>query len=215
MAPSNPEHDDTLQIDPVGFRAVDDDDVKTREYRRPNFAPPAPWTIAEPLPATNARRRSSKHTITKTVPALRRMVGMPVHPSLALPAAPKPSARSVKVAPRPMKSKSRALATAMAFLATLLAIAAAVIALTPPAATQGSVIVTAYGASGLPSEGFKVIADGTTRCDSVPCNFELEPGDHWVTVVAPGYELPSSRRVFVSERSESSVHFELVPSSVD
>lgn len=203
---------DTWVTDP---RLPDEDEAKTRVYVRPQ---PVEWAYSADIAKPNRRRRSLQYTRTMTVPALRYLVGMPVMPAFA----PKASAGApVAVASvrRPAKQQkrqaSRAVIGLLALIATLtLAVGIVAFALVAAEAIspqeEGSVVVSAYGVSGMPA-GFKVIADGETRCEEVPCRFDVTAGEHYVTVVAPGYERASTRRVRVTEESESNLHFELVP----
>jgi hypothetical protein len=195
------DNEPTLVINPLGV----DEDALTREYVRPKRPQPVEW--ARRQAKASRRRAPSSHTRTLTVPALRYQVGMPIVP--ALPAAPVPVARTAS-APNAL---GRAALAALATLTLLGAVALAFAGLgaTKAAApTDGEVVVSVYGVSSPPTD-YKVIADGNELCSWSPCRFTLEPGEHFITVVAPGFERQQARKVVVAEGRESNLHFELAP----
>jgi hypothetical protein len=190
MSAMDPEDEATVVINPARV----DEDALTSEYVRPRAA-------------ASHRASPSNHTITLTVPALRYLVGMPVVPVLA--DAPAITSAPAHAAPGAI---ARAMLAALAVLSVLGAVTLALAASPVAPPEDGAVVVTAYGAGGLPRLGFKVIADGAELCTESPCRFTLEPGDHYVTVVAPGYDRPRARKVIVAAGRESNLHFELTPS---
>jgi hypothetical protein len=203
-------HEDTLVMNPS---LSDDDNVKTREYVRPKFPSPVEWSYAAPPQSSSHQRTGRKYTRTITVPALRHLVGMPVMPAFA-PRAPAPAEtpRPALRAPKRSKRAPSRLRAGLALAAFSSSVVAAAVFTIEAISTaeEGSIVVSAYGVSGVPT-GFKVIADGETRCTEAPCRFAAPAGEHYVTVVAPGYERASTRRIRVAEDTESNLHFELVP----
>jgi hypothetical protein len=193
--------EDTTVINPVGRRRVVSDDEVTHVYRRPT---PVEWAQA---PRRKRRaKQSSHHPVTKTRPAFRYMVGMPVVPAVAGAALHVPAAASAARESSLLRKWIGVVAVLTTSLAALLAFGAS-----PSApASDGFVVVSAAATSGAP-RSLKVFADGEQRCSAVPCELVLAPGDHFVSVVAPGFERETSRRVSVSAGVESNVHFDLVP----
>jgi hypothetical protein len=206
----NAEVEDTLVQSPLGGRrrrsqVVAIDDEVTRVYKRPKFPTPVEW--AETPRRKRKPRDPSHHTVTKTRPAFRYLVGMPVAPELAPPtrSAPKPPKRT-----EPASAPVRKALAILAVVTTTLAVALAFTASPADPSSEGFVVVSAT-APGAQLSNVVVLADGEQRCTSLPCEIAMAPGDHFVAVVAPGYQRETSRRVSVAEGVESNVHFELAP----
>jgi hypothetical protein len=190
--------EDTTEMPPIGQRRVSDDDVT--QIWRPRMQPEAPRR-------RRRARESSHHTVTKTRPAFRYLVGMPVVPGAA------PDAPSLRaVAPGRARSRRgiRAWVGALAVITTSLAALLAFGSTAGSSASEGWVVVSAASTGGAPRM-LQVFADGERRCTSVPCEVVLEPGEHFVSVVATGYEREPSRRVDIRAGEQASIHFDLLP----
>lgn len=191
--------EDTTEMPPIGQRRVGDDDVT--QVWRPRLQPDA----------SRRRRRakeSSHHTVTKTRPAFRYLVGMPVVAG----AAPPPMALRIPAASSTARHRRgiRTWVGALAVITTSLAALLAFGATAGTSASEGWVVVSAASTGGSP-RALQVFADGERRCTSVPCEVVLEPGEHFVSVVAAGYEREPSRRVDIRAGEQASLHFDLVP----
>jgi hypothetical protein len=189
---------------------------------RASFASTAapPRAIPElTLPPMRARFDSEVSTWRKTIPALRRMLGLrpplqaPTLQAYALGSVPPPSI--LEPGPR-TSSISPLLLVAMA--SSVVAIVVMSIVGFGSHAREAARVartrtVSATGIAGVAITDAKVFVDGATKCDALPCEIELGDGVHWITVRSPGYETPASRLIEVGADQPSEVAFELVPSA--
>lgn len=169
-----------------------------------------------------ARQRlaSDVSTLRRTLPALRRMVGLPVAPgwltreadagaSLGPGSIPPPAVSDVTTAVQ--RSPLLGIAIGVSLVAMILM---GVVGISSSVAEAARVArtrtVSAASAVGAPVAEGRVFVDGATRCESLPCNVELDQGEHWITVRARGYLTPPSRSITVGSGEPEAVHFELV-----
>lgn len=74
---------------------------------------------------------------------------------------------------------------------------------------SGTRVVTASDATGQPLALGTVYVDGVAECSMLPCDLDLTPGTHWVTLRAPGFDTPPARAVVVGQRGPTRLHFDL------
>ncbi|MBK9000223.1 MAG: PEGA domain-containing protein [Myxococcales bacterium] len=171
------------------------------------------------LPAPRARLDSDTAVSTwrKTIPALRRMVGLPVVPGWAPPRAPiAPALPRPNQASTPKSSWSPVVLGAMAVCLVAMVVMT-IVGFGSRAAEASRLahirVVSAFGTGGTVVTDGTVFVDGSAECESTPCELELTTGVHWITVRAPGYETPPSRSINAGTDEPTEVVFQLVPAS--
>ncbi|MFO0568600.1 MAG: PEGA domain-containing protein [Polyangiaceae bacterium] len=186
-------------------------------------APPAPFTprMAEPrslpelsYPRARARLDSDTSITTwkKTMPALRRMIGLPVIPGYV---------PETRLAPEPAQRSRSTLSPALSIAMAVCLVAMVVMSIVGFGSRQRLAsreaqirVVSAISATGESISDGRVFVDGAEECASTPCELELTSGVHWINVRAAGYESPSSRATHVGSDEETELRFELQPSRV-
>lgn len=171
------------------------------------------------LPAPRARLDSDTAVSTwrKTIPALRRMVGLPVVPGWAPPRAPiAPALPRPNQASTPKSSWSPVVLGAMAVCLVAMVVMT-IVGFGSRAAEASRLahirVVSAFGSDGTVVTDGTVFVDGSAECESTPCELELTTGVHWITVRAPGFETPPSRSIDAGADEPTEVSFQLVPAS--
>lgn len=160
---------------------------------------------------------TSVSTWKKTVPALRQMMGLPIVPGWR--PTPLPPPRLLEPSPPPPSSRARltpvlSIAMAVCLVAMVLM---AIVGLGSRAREASRLahtrVVSAVAPDGTAVMNGRVFVDGSAECDGTPCELELTPGVHWITVRALGFETPPSRSVHAGREGEpTQVAFELLPS---
>lgn len=171
------------------------------------------------LPAPRARLDSDTAVSTwrKTIPALRRMVGLPVVPGWAPPRAPMaPALPHPNQASTPKSSWSPVVLGALAVCLVAMVVMT-IVGFGSRAAEASRLahirVVSAFGSGGAVVTDGTVFVDGSAECESTPCELELTTGVHWITVRAPGYETPPSRSINAGADEPTEVVFQLVQAS--
>jgi hypothetical protein len=168
------------------------------------------------LPSPRARldSESGQNTWKRTVPALRKMVGLPIMPGWAstpTPEAPPPIPNQASTA-HSSWSPLLLIAMAVGFVAivvmSIVGFGSRAAEATRAAHTR---IVSATGTGGAVVNG-RVFVDGRAECEATPCELELTTGGHWITVRAPGYQTPPSRSINAGADEPTDVTFDLTPS---
>jgi len=181
-----------------------------------HFVSAAPVPVALPelsRPKIRARFDSDASTWRKTIPALRRMVGLPGAAKFGNRALPLPSPE-LPEAGQGARAWSPVLSVAVA-VSLVAMVVMTVVGFTTKAADVGREarirVVSASGPTGQLLNAGKVFVDGAVQCEALPCELELASGEHWVTVKSPGFETPPSRSVSMGSDQTARVHFELNP----
>lgn len=184
----------------------------------PVFSPAVPEPRALPdlsRPKIRPRFDSETSTWRKTIPALRRMIGMrgaPASPQAPIGSLPPPAVTDSPERAAP--STLLALAVAVSLVAMVVMTVVGFASRASEAALAARTrVVSASGPNGeLLNEG-RVFVDGAAQCEVLPCELELADGEHWVTVRSPGFETPPSRSISVGADQPSRIHFELSPTA--
>lgn len=163
---------------------------------------------------------TSVSTWKKTVPALRQMIGLPIVPGwrrTPVPPAPAPAPWPEPAPPATASSRLSpwvSIAMAVCLVAMVLMAIVGLGSRAREASRRAHIrVVSATAPDGTAVTHGRVFVDGGAECDSTPCELELTPGVHWITVRAPGFETPPSRSVNAGLEGEpTSVAFDLVPS---
>ncbi|MBK7586418.1 MAG: PEGA domain-containing protein [Myxococcales bacterium] len=180
---------------------------------------PIPFTPAPSrqswLPAPRARLDSDTGISTwkKTIPALRRMIGLPGVRALA--PAPEPPPR-----PTPNTATTRGSWSPFILIAASIGAVAMVVLMLISFASRAAEasrlahtrVVSARSPDGAQVTNGRVFVDGSAHCESTPCELELADGEHWITVRAPGYRTPPSRSITSGAQEATVVAFDLSPS---
>lgn len=171
-------------------------------------APLRPSEISLRFPRARFDSETSVSTWKKTIPALRRMVGLPIVPGWA----PAPATHASAAAPprrvwSPLVSITLAVGLVAMVVMTIVGFGSRAAEATRQAHTR---IVSATGVNGAVVADGRVFVDGRAECESTPCELELASGVHWITVRAPGYQTPPSRSIHAGADEPTDVSFELV-----
>jgi eukaryotic-like serine/threonine-protein kinase len=200
------------------------------EYAPPAY-PPAAMAAFSPTPPPHALLQSSTplprarfdsevSTWQRTVPALRRRVQAPVAPAPwdpteprqrapLIPSVPPPAVMDARVRP-PSAAPFVALAAAVGLVALVVLSIVGFGARSRAAAAASRLRdVSASAPDGTPVTDARVLVDGATICERLPCSLELAEGTHWMTISAAGFEAPPSRAVGASGDEPNGVHFRL------
>lgn len=181
------------------------------------FAPAVAPPCALPelsRPKMRARFDSDASTWRKTIPAMRRVLGLgnaPDFQAAAGPSLPPPAIRDAAPPARWSPLLMAAVAVSLVAMVVMTAIGIST-KMAEAARAERTRVVSASGFGGqLLSDG-KVFVDGAVQCESLPCELELAEGEHWITVKSPGFDTPPSRAVVVGGEQMTRVHFELAQS---
>jgi hypothetical protein len=160
---------------------------------------------------------TSVSTWKKTVPALRQMMGLPIVPGWRPTPVPRPRLLEPSAPPPPSPARlTPVLSIAMAVCLVAMVLMA-IVGLGSRAREASRLahtrVVSAVAPDGAAVTNGRVFVDGSAECDGTPCELELTPGVHWITVRAVGFDTPPSRSVHAGREGEpTQVAFELVPS---